>query len=217
MKIIEPSVELVNLPFGGTQILKMIEGYARISHASNDRQTDDSWKRFITNVVLERGDWSVVEHICISALIVTDRGISHELVRHRVGSYTQESTRFVNFNKNEEGLRFIMPLDISDAGRTVREAHYSECESRYATLLALGESPQLARGVLPNELATRILVTYNLRSWRHFLLMRTTAESHPEMRRISISLLWHMQNLVPLLYDDIIPGEKQRNNLKKAH
>ena len=101
MKIVEPSFEIVN-PVDreeGIAMLRKIEGYARISHASEERQTEDTWERFIKGVVIDHADWSVTEHQIVTVIARVDRGVSHEWVRDRIGSYTQESTRFVNYKK----------------------------------------------------------------------------------------------------------------------
>ena len=116
MKIIDPSFEIIRPKENdGVYCLQIIEAAARISHRSEDKQTPDSWKRFIQAVVIEHGDWSVVEHVSASVLFRLDRGITHELVRHRLFSFTQESTRFVNGRKNyPEGLEFITPSFVGD-------------------------------------------------------------------------------------------------------
>src|SRR5437879_13439332 len=110
MKVINPTVEM-SRPRNkaeGIASLQFIEQMARISHRSEDRQTNDSYERFITAIVLEHGDWSVVEHAYATVIFRVDRGVTHELVRHRLFSFTQESTRFVNGRKSyPDGLEFI--------------------------------------------------------------------------------------------------------------
>lgn len=197
-------------------LLKKVEWIGRISHRSEDAQTDTSWERFITSVVLNHGDWSITEHASVTVDAVIDRGISHEWVRHRLGAYTQESTRFVNLVKKDL-LRFVEPSFGSERGVLGdRWADtIAECEEAYKYLLEGGISPQIARSVLPNALASRLIVTYNLRMWRHFFLMRTSKESHPQMREVTIPLLVQFKERIPLLYDDIWPFSKQSDNLRK--
>jgi thymidylate synthase (FAD) len=222
MKIIEPSFKL-STPYqdgltriDGIRMLRFIEQQARISHRSEEKQTLVSWEPFIKAVVLQHGDWSVTEHASITATIRTDRGITHELVRHRLFAFTQESTRFV---RNSGEVEFIMPGKIGQAeeftkmtwGSTIKVA-----ETNYHALLTQGIRPQEARSVLPNALAATIAVTGNLRNWRHFFLMRTSQETHPDFRRITIPMLEEFKTIVPLLYDDIISDQKQRANLEKA-
>ena len=219
MKIIEPSFAL-STPYSdsltredGIKMLRFIEKKARISHRSETKQTETSWEGFLAAVVLQKGDWSVVEHATITVDIRTDRGITHELVRHRLFSFTQESTRFV---RNAGEMEFIKPSDL--IGDTVNEwaIAVSGCEDMYHKMLNLKVRPQAARSVLPNSLAASIAVTGNLRNWRHFFLMRTSLETHPDFRRITIPMLAEFQKVIPMLYNDITPEQTQRQNLEKA-
>jgi thymidylate synthase (FAD) len=223
VKIIEPSAILIRPQHaeGGLIALRFIESMARISHHSEDAQTDDSWKRFIEAVVIQHGDWSVVEHGVASVLFRVDRGITHELVRHRLFSFTQESTRFVNgAKKYPEGLEFIRPTAIP-TGTEVWDTNQWEvplriAERSYFWLLDRKVRPQEARSVLPNALASTVGVSGNLRNWRHFFLMRTTIETHPDFRRVTIPLLEQFKERIPLLFDDIKAEDRQIDNMEKA-
>src|SRR5208282_3711019 len=197
----------------GVEMLRFIETQARISHGSEDKQTRDTWERFIKAVVIDHGDWSVTEHVSITATIRTDRGISHELVRHRLGSYTQESTRFVRYG---DELEFIYPADAPGGCFANWDVQMEKAELTYHELLGNKWRPQEARSVLPNALACTIAATYNLRNWRHFFLMRTSKESHPDMRRITVPMLEQFKQVVPLLFDDIEANARQVENLRKA-
>ncbi len=246
MKIIRPYAWLI---FPNPSALERIEWCARISHRSEESQTEDSWRRFIGEVVLKHGDWSVVEHVSVSVDAVVDRGITHEWVRHRLFSYTQESTRFVNYEKKmapsfiypkpevECGLCMANnPIQSSgvmsdrwwhntpsnpntDGDRCVYDPLWLSAievaESRYRSLIGAGWRPQEARSVFPNALASRIIVTGNLRNWRHFFIMRTTAEAHPQMRQVTIPLLGQFKSYFPLLFDDIEPMAKQSESMRK--
>lgn len=224
MKIIEPSFNL-STPYSGNltrtdgvKMLRFVEQQARISHRSEDKQTLDSWNRFLTAVVIDHGDWSVTEHASITATIRTDRGITHELVRHRLFAFTQESTRFVRYKGDME---FILPEQVKNSDNYVELSglfvdQMFTAENSYRTLLDKQVRPQEARAILPNSLAATIAVTGNLRNWRHFLLMRTSKETHPDFKRITIPMLAEFKNVVPLLYDDIIPEQRQVDNLRKA-
>jgi thymidylate synthase (FAD) len=219
MKIIQPSFRLTN-PYksqltreDGVKMLQFIEAQARISHRSENGMKEDSWERFIEAVVLKHGDWSVVEHCSITATIRTDRGVTHELVRHRLFSFTQESTRFVRYN---DELEFIYPENAPEGCFANWDLTVQKCEETYHELLKAGWRPQEARSVLPNALASTIAVTGNLRNWRHFFLMRTSKETHPDFKRISIPMLAEFQRIVPLLYDDIVPENRQVDNLRLA-
>lgn len=241
MNIVEPYAKLFNFDFthqgslsdsvtpfeftpnDGLILLRKIEYCARISHRSEDKMTDDSWQRFIKFVVLEKGDWSVVEHASVSVDAVMDRGCTHEWVRHRLFSFTQESTRFVRYKKGTPN--FICPLTDEQKLKQVHEDESTalgawemvmkDAAWAYDALLEGGVSPQIARSVLPNALASRIITTGNLRNWRHFLIMRTTKETHPQMKQITIPLLKEFQEKIPLLFEDIEPEMKQSEALKR--
>lgn len=255
MKIIRPYARLLPLNFGiwprelsatnfnesqGEGKMQDIEWCGRISHRSEEAQTDISWKRFIETVVMGHGDWSIVEHATATVDAVVDRGITHEWVRHRLFSFTQESTRFVNYEKKMPPA-FIYPkpeincefcLSGNQPQRLIGTMIYchdrdyckydanwlhgiEETENAYKKLLNCGWRPQEARSVFPNALASRIVTTGNLRNWRHFFLMRTSAEAHPQMRQVTIPLLAEFKRVFSLLYDDIEPNARQVENLKK--
>ena len=235
MNIIQPyahiirigTESIVSLKEAGVDALRWIEWCGRISHRSEDAQTDNSWIRFIKAVVLDHGDWSIVEHATATVDMLVDRGITHEVVRHRLFSYTQESTRFVNYEKKMPAS-FIEPplepaqsmtddLSLNDkraAAKSAWEVGIKGAETSYRELIRLGIAPQIARSVFPNALASRIIITGNLRSWRHFLIMRTTKEAHPQMRQVTIPLLKEFQSLIPILYDDLVPEARQIDNLR---
>ncbi len=216
MKIIEPSFEIITPSSreAGISMLRQIERYARVSHRSEERQTQDTWERFIQAVVVEKGDWSVVEHVSATVIARVDRGVSHEWVRHRIGSYTQESTRFVNYKKVGE-IEVIRPEGLTSEFESPWQESIAKSCWAYTVLMDRKASPQMARSVLPNALATTLVVTYNLRSWRQFFMMRSTRETHPDFRRIVIPMLKEFQNRIPLLFDDIVPEEKQSISLSK--
>ena len=223
MRIIESSFQLwMNsshlTPAIGQDLLQWIEYNARISHRSEDKQTSDSWQRFIQSVVVDKGDWSVAEHASVTAILRVDRGVTHELVRHRHFSYTQESTRFVNYAKKGEDLEFIRPMEIEVGSRAewAWNTAIRGAEDEYLEMIGLGIRPQAARSVLPNALAATISMTGNLRSWRQFFMARTTKETHPDFRRISIPMLAEFQRCIPILYADLVPEEKQSISMAKV-
>lgn len=218
MKIIEPSFEIVTPASqeDGIKALRFIERMARISHRSEDLQTVDSWDRFIRAVVVAHGDWSVVEHAHTTVIFRVDRGVTHELVRHRLFSFTQESTRFVNYEKKGRDLEFIEPSNIG-VGTYFFEDGLRTAEGHYFSMIDEGVRPQEARSVLPNALAATIAVTGNLRSWRWFFLARTTKETHPDFKRVTIPLLREFQQRIPILYEDIEPELKQSVSMGKVH
>lgn len=219
MNVVEPYARIMDLPDceAGIQLLKKIEWCGRISHRSEDAQSDTSWERFIPAVVIGHGDWSIVEHASVTVDFLVDRGITHEIVRHRVASYTQESTRFVNYEKKMPAA-FIAPigLEVSSSSYLSWITGIKESERQYKNMIATGCAPQIARSVFPNALASRLIMTCNLRNWRHFLMMRTTKEAHPQMREVTIPLLAEFQAKIPLLFDDIEPLAKQSAGIAKA-
>lgn len=221
MNIVHASFEMddVKSLTDGIKCLQKIERYARISHRSEEAQTETSWERFLGAVILKKGDWSVVEHASMSVIFYVDRGITHEIVRHRIASYTQESTRFVNYEKKMPPS-FIMPPfgdpGVTDGARQqIWNRTITAVEDGYKRLIEIGCSPQIARSVLPNALGSRIGMTCNLRNWRHFLLMRTTREAHPQMLEVMVPFLERVKRCIPLLFDDIEPMATQADNLRK--
>ena len=218
MKIIKPNFRLSNpyldrlTPEDGLKMLRFIELQARISHRSEERQTGDSWERFLKEVITRHGDWSVTEHASVTCTVRVSRGTTHELVRHRLSSYTQESTRFVRY----KDLEFLYPAEAPEGCFASWDLCIEQAERTYLELLTMGWRPQEARSVLPNALAATLAMTNNLRSWRLFFLMRTTKETHPDVRQITFPMLEEFKRVVPILYDDIVPGTRQVDNLRLA-
>jgi thymidylate synthase (FAD) len=218
MRIILSSAEIVDpkLKTQGVALIRKIETMARISHRSETKQTEDSWKRFVPAVVMEHGDFSVTEHASATVLFTLNRGITHELVRHRLFGFTQESTRFVNYSKEGYEACYI-PSSV------VQSVDYDEwlsdlrcIDGIYRKWLDRKYAPQIARDFLPNALAAKIAVTGNLRNWRHAFLMRTSKETHVDFRSVMIPLLAEFQTRIPILFDDIIPNARQIENMRKA-
>lgn len=218
MNIVEPYMRIVGAPRDraeGLELLRFCELAARISHRSEEDHDPERTEDFVAKVVMRRGDFSVVEHRVVTVEAVVDRGITHEIVRHRIGSYTQESTRFVNYARKMPAS-FVAPQFGKEGiaggvfGRALEVA-----EGAYETLIHEGVSPQLARSVFPTCLASKIWITYNLRSWRHFFLMRTTREAHPQMRQVTVPLLEQFKQRIPVLYDDVEPNAAQAENMRR--
>lgn len=191
----------------GMEILRNIEKYGRVCYKSEDRITNESCKTFVKNII-ERGHESVLEHESLTVKFIYDRGLSHEQVRHRLGSYSQESSRYCNYNKEKFGNE-VSFIDIYDYLKNPDESyiiwwdHMQRCEKAYFELLEAGEPPEIARSVLPNSLKTEIVVTYNLREWRHFFKLRANKKAHPQMRNIANRLLNTFKEMIPIVFDDI--------------
>ena len=205
MKIIKPSARIVS-SVDGDAILKRIEEYGRVCYKSEDRITEDSAKRFVENLI-KRGHESVLEHVSVTVKFVCDRGVSHEIVRHRLASYSQESTRFCNYSKDDFGseITVIEPCFLVP-GTAGYDMWYRAClvaEQMYFKMLNWGCSPQEARAVLPNSLKTELVMTANIREWRHFLKLRTSPAAHPQMREVAGLLLKESKAKIPVVFDDI--------------
>lgn len=192
--------------FDGHEMLKKVERAGRICYKSEDRISDGSAERFVSNII-KNGHESVLEHEKISVKVICDRGVSHEIVRHRIASYSQESTRYCNYNKNQFGneITVIKPLYWKRDSREyqVWKEAMEMSEKAYMDLIELGASPQEARSVLPNSLKTEIVMTMNLREWRHFFDLRTSERAHPQMKEIACLMLDEFRIKVPVVFDDL--------------
>ena len=188
MKIVKPGVEFIT-PIDGTTILKRLEECGRVCYKSEDRITEDSAPTFVANI-LKRGHEAVLEHCSFTVKFICDRGVSHEIVRHRLASYCQESTRYCNYGKGQFGkeITVIAPCFLNPDTQAWDEwkTTMANCEYGYFHLLELGCSPQEARSVLPNSLKTEVVMTANIREWRHFLKLRCSPAAHPQMRDLKV-------------------------------
>ena len=213
MKVISPHVEILT-PLDGQAVLKHIELCGRVCYKSEDKITDTSAAAFVAGII-KRGHEAVLEHASVTVKFVVDRGVSHEIVRHRLAAYCQESTRYCNYSKDGFGgqVTFIQPnfLDRGTRGWELWVLACEQAEKAYFDLLNWGCSPQEARAVLPNSLKTEVVMTANLREWRHFFKLRTAPAAHPQMREVTIPLLRRMQELIPVVFDDIkLPAKDWR-------
>ena len=213
MKIIDPSVEILTAT---ENVLQLTEAAGRTCYKSEDRITPDSAPKFV-KMLINRGHEAMLEHSSVTVRFICDRGVSHELVRHRIASFAQESTRYCNYGGN--GLTVIRPCwfasrcdQMSYAAMVASKAPMAEwdwvmsmtnAEQTYKRLLDSGWTPQQARSVLPNSLKTEVVMTANLREWRHFLKLRTAEAAHPQMRQVAGMLLIQLQERIPVIFDDI--------------
>ena len=202
MKIISASYKIEVPPVTGA--LQLIEAAGRTCYKSEDQITVDSAVRFAA-MLLARGHESVIEHTSMSVRFIIDRGVSHELVRHRLAAFSQESTRYCNYGKSGE-VTFIAPCFGWAEGSTLyRDWIFAmrQAEHIYLRMIGAGAKPEEARSVLPNSLKTEIVMTANLREWRHVFKLRTSSKAHPQMREVMVPLLAELKSLVPVLFDDI--------------
>lgn len=205
MKIIKPYVEVDK--FDPDKIMRSLELRGRVCYKSEDRITPDSAAKFVAGII-ERGHESVLEHEKISVKFVVDRGVSHEIVRHRIAAYSQESTRYCNYGKEGFGqeITVIQPFffDYESVEYPIWAMACERAEIAYLRLLKEGATPQEARTVLPNSLKTEIEVTYNLREWRHFFDLRCSKVAHPQMQQVAIPLLLYLYNKLPIVFGEVI-------------
>ena len=206
MQVIMPSVEIID-HIDGNKVIKKIESIGRVCYKSESNITEDSAEKFIINI-LNSGHESVIEHESISVRVICDRGVSHEIVRHRIASYSQESTRYCNYSKEKFGkeLTVIKPIfwEMDSEEYKIWFDMMNRIEHDYNALIEMGAKPQEARSILPNSLKTEIIMTMNLREWRHFFKLRTSLRAHPQMREIATMILEKFKKEIPLFFDDII-------------
>lgn len=212
MLSIQPSVEIISMN-DYEQIIKKLEKIGRVCYKSEDRIHEDSAELFLKGI-LKRGHESVIEHESVTLRIVCDRGVTHEIVRHRLASYSQESTRYCNYAKDKFGNQ-ISVIDIAtgfsyDLDKEEDKKKYDiwvdameYAEKAYFAMLNAGATAQEARAVLPNSLKTEIVMTMNLREWRHFLKLRTEKAAHPQMCQVANEILAVMKERLPVFFSDI--------------
>ena len=206
-KIVKPSF-IVESEMDGQKILREIEKYARNCYKSEVKITDDSAEPFVRRILNIRPvpHLGILDHHVISVRMVIDRGVSHEVVRHRIAAYLQESTRYCDYNRAGE----IQVINIADHFTNVDSfavwwQAMLDAERAYNELRLLGERPEIARSVLPNSLKTEIIVTMDLTSWRNFFKKRAVnPKAHPQMREIAAPLLAEFQRLIPVVFEDIV-------------
>jgi thymidylate synthase (FAD) len=209
MLAIRPYFEILS-DVNGDAALRLIEKAGRTCYKSEDKISGDSAVDFVRKMI-KNGHETVIEHYSITVRVVCDRGVTHEIVRHRLASYSQESTRYCNYSKDKfsNQITYIEPSfwdKNTDNGRRKYEIWKEVMEfteKKYMELTENGATPQEARSILPNSLKTEIIMTMNLREWRNFFKLRTASASHPQMREITIPLLEKFKELVPAVFDDI--------------
>ena len=221
MNILKAGFEILTpISEGGIEELKHIEKIGRVCYKSEGKITEDgeSAKKFV-NMLIDRGHEAMIEHSSLSVKFVVDRGVSHELVRHRIASFAQESTRYVNYSLEKFGNE-INVIDIRDGinldnkmknmdSDTISAIMGEWClamedaEKHYMKMIELGATPQIARSVLPNSTKTEITITANYREWRNFFKLRVPNTAHPQMREVTIPLLKELKRRLPIIFDDI--------------
>ena len=221
MNKIKASYEILTpISESGIKELQHIEKIGRVCYKSEDYITEDgeSARQFVA-MLIRNGHEAMIEHSFLSVKFTVDRGVSHELVRHRIASFAQESTRYCNYAKDKFGAEcaFIdlepgIMLDNKMKKMSGEEialvmaewtSAMEDAERHYMRLLELGATPQIARAVLPNSTKTEITVSANYREWRNFFKLRVPADVHPQMREVTIPLLRELKGMIPVIFDDI--------------
>lgn len=211
MNIIKPDIEIIDMEDYDT-ITRKIEKIGRVCYKSEGKISDESAERFIRNLI-KSGHESVIEHESVTVRMICDRGITHEIVRHRIASYSQESTRYCNYMGDKFGNE-ITVIDIAggfeynlDNETDLKKYEawmraMENAEKSYFEMLELGATPQEARSVLPNSLKTEIVMTMNLRAWRNFFRLRCDSHAHPQMREVANIALRVFKEKLPVFFCD---------------
>lgn len=213
MKIINAGYEIIRPYMNGTDgrdaIYQLIEQAGRTCYKSEDKMTPESAAKFVAGIV-KRGHEAMLEHASMTVKFIVDRGVSHELVRHRLASFAQESTRYCNYSNDKFGneITVIRPFFFKEGTYEYMtwKGACQDAEVRYMGLLREGVSPQQARSILPNSLKTEVIMTANMREWRHFFRLRAAGETgapHPQMSEVAVPLFKTVRDYMPELFGDI--------------
>lgn len=202
MILVDPSFTIEHpVPFDRKEAVDIycrLEQAGRTCYKSEDRISRDSSVRFVRNIV-KRGHLSVIEHASVTVRIVHSRGFSHELVRHRLASFSQESTRYCNYGKAGH-VTFIRPRPMDTECNAELVSHLNQCEQTYLGLIRNGIKPEIARCCLPLQLKTEIVITANLREWLHIFELRTSPLAHPDMRDMMTSIQARFVDEMPEIF-----------------
>ena len=208
MKLIKPGYEILT-PIDGLKEIQAIETAARTCYKSESAITEDgeSAKKLIRRLI-ESGHEAMLEHSFLSVKFTVDRGVTHELVRHRLCSFAQESTRYCNYSGKKFGrnVKFVIPGFFANKVEAMNAWTYAcaKAEEAYFELMDEGATPQEARTVLPNSTAAEIVMSGNYREWRHILRLRTAKDAHPQMREVMCPLGEELKRRIPVIFDDCV-------------
>ena len=204
MKVIKPYIEVEKID--GIDIMKKIEKACRTCYRSEGNITEDSYKKLLTNCIT-RGHESVLEHEKVTVRMCTDIGVYKDLTRHRIASFSIESTRYCNYGKDkfENEIKFIKPCNIEENTELYSE-WIDACktiEEKYLNMAKIGATPDQMRMILPHSTAAELVMTANIREWKHILTLRTTNHVHPSVRQVMIPLLLHFKREMPEIFGEI--------------
>ena len=213
MITVKPSIEILSDSSYET-ILQKIERIGRVCYKSEDKIRENTAEGFIRGII-KRGHESVIEHESISVKVICDRGVTHEIVRHRIASYSQESTRYCNYTSDKfsnqiscidiaTGFHYNMDNEADRKKWDIWNQAMMAAEQYYFALIAAGAKPEEARSVLPNSLKTEIVMTMNLREWRHFIRLRSSRAAHPQIAEITAQILAEFTKRYPVFFEDLV-------------
>ena len=209
---VNPSIEILSDTSYET-ILKKVERIGRVCYKSEDKIKEDSAEGFI-RAIIKRGHESVIEHESISVKVTCDRGVTHEIVRHRIASYSQESTRYCNYTSDKfsnqiscidiaTGFHYDLDNETDRKKWEIWNEAMEDAEKHYFRLIEAGAKPDEARSVLPNSLKTEIVMTMNMREWRHFIRLRGSRAAHPQIAEITAQIREEFIKKYPVFFEDL--------------
>ena len=205
MKIVKP--QLVTFDLSHKDPCVEIERVARTCYQSRDKMEPGKAGPFVRRLV-RRGHLAMLEFVDATATFVCDRGMSHELVRHRLASFAQESTRYCNYSKGKFDAEITCVQQTATdregdpVAQIIYEAAWKSAESAYNTLIDVGVSPQEARAVLPIGLRTEIVMKCNLREWLHVIGLRDSPAAHPIIRALVGQVKERLLSRVPEIFEE---------------
>ena len=204
MKIVKPVVEIEKVDYN--KIMKNLERACRTCYRSENNITEESYKTLLKNCI-NRGHESILEHEKITIRMICDVGVYKDLTRHRIASFSIESTRYCNYGKDkfENEIKFIEPVNIDEISEIYEEwkTACSEIEKHYLKMASLGATPDQMRMILPHSTAAQVTMTANIREWKHILALRANAHAHPAVEQVMIPLLIHFKEKMPEIFDNI--------------
>lgn len=201
---VTPSVKIVSHP-DGEEALKLIEQVGRICYQSQDYIKEGSAEKFVSARLYNDHHDTLLEHYGFTAIFICDRGVANQITRHRMASFAQSSTRYVNFSKEKYGSKIscIMPPFKRSWSKRIWQWLCNCSQWAYMTLIKLGEIPENARSVLPLSLMCQLAVTANLREWRHIFKLRTDSHAQQQTRELMSDLLEQARQVFPIIFDEI--------------
>lgn len=204
MQIVDPYIQVEKVD--GTQIMKNIERACRTCYRSEGKITEGSYKTLLKNCIT-RGHESVLEHEKVTIRMYCDLGVYKDLTRHRIASFSIESTRYCNYGKDKFGneLKFIKPCNMEEGTKLYKlwEDACENIEKDYIEMSNLGALPDQLRMILPHSIAAEVTMTANIREWKHILNLRASSHTHPSIRQLMIPLLLHFKQIMPEIFEDV--------------